>query len=375
MPVLDKDSARVLPTRKAAFDRASEGARSLSRSHDPDPAAVAGERKDEGLIAEAESLGGDLVEPSREKKVRIGGLEPGIEDRARLPPQRFRHDPTSIPGDDIKGSPPLHQLAAPRGWLPLHFLRGELKKPARSLRSRISSPGCYNPVGMRKEKLVFEQLNPDACRTYFIGATDTREAALVDPVLGATEEYMSYLEEGGWSLRYVIDTHTHADHLSGGRLLSRRTGAEYAMHRKAGSTHASLRLTDGSTLSLGGTVLEAIETPGHTKDSVTLKLPGRSSPATSSSSAGRTNGSLPAGSGEHWESLNRDPSIDESTLIYPGHDYQERRESVCGREATNSNLVPRAREYVAWLSSMEGPRRSGWSRRSAPITTAPPTSP
>jgi hypothetical protein len=98
MPVLDEDSARVLPTRKAAFDRASEGARSLSRSHDPDPAAVAGERKDEGLIAEAESLGGDLVEPSREKKVRIGGLEPGIEDRARLPPQRFRHDPTSIPG-------------------------------------------------------------------------------------------------------------------------------------------------------------------------------------------------------------------------------------------------------------------------------------
>jgi len=212
---------------------------------------------------------------------------------------------------------------------------------------------------MREEKLVFEQLNPDACRTYFIGAPDTREAALVDPVLGATEEYLRYLGNGGWSLRYVLDTHTHADHLSGGRLLSQRTGAEYAMHRKAGSKHASIRLTDGSRLPLGGTILEAIETPGHTKDSITVKLPGRilTGDWLFIGGAGRTD--LPGGDpGEHWESLNRViPSIDESTLVCPGHDYQGKRESVLREEKrTNANLRLRARaEYVAWLSSMAQP--------------------
>ncbi len=212
---------------------------------------------------------------------------------------------------------------------------------------------------MKKEEIVFEQLNPDACRTYFIGALEAKEAALVDPVLGATEEYLRVLEKGGWSLRYVIDTHTHADHLSGGRLLSQLTSAEYAMHRKAGAKHASLRLTDGSTLSLGRTVLEAIETPGHTKDSITLKLPGRllTGDFLFIGGAGRTD--LPGGDpGEHWESLNRViPSIDESTLIYPGHDYQGKRESVLREEMrTNSNLEPRGREeYVAWLSAMKKP--------------------
>ena len=212
---------------------------------------------------------------------------------------------------------------------------------------------------MKKEEIVFEQLNPDACRTYFVGSPETKEAALVDPVLGATEEYLRYLENGGWSLRYVLDTHTHADHLSGGRLLSQRTGAEYAMHRKAGSKHASMRLTDGSTLALGETILEAIETPGHTKDSITVKLPGRllTGDFLFIGSAGRTD--LPGGDpGEHWESLNRViPSIDESTLVCPGHDYQGKRESLLREEKrTNSNLRPRARaEYVAWLSATRRP--------------------
>jgi glyoxylase-like metal-dependent hydrolase (beta-lactamase superfamily II)/rhodanese-related sulfurtransferase len=212
---------------------------------------------------------------------------------------------------------------------------------------------------MKKEDLVFEQLNPDACRTYFLGSSGTHAAALVDPVLGSTAEYLRVLERGGWSLKYVIDTHTHADHLSGARLLSERTGADYAMHRKAGAKHASLHLSDGSTLALGETTLEAIETPGHTKDSITLKLPGRllTGDFLFIGGAGRTD--LPGGDpGDHWESLHRViPSLDESILIYPGHDYAGKHESPLREEKrTNSNLKPRSREeYVAWLSSTKRP--------------------
>jgi glyoxylase-like metal-dependent hydrolase (beta-lactamase superfamily II)/rhodanese-related sulfurtransferase len=212
---------------------------------------------------------------------------------------------------------------------------------------------------MKNEELIFDQLNPDACRTYFVGSPSTREAALVDPVLGATEDYLEFLKKGRWRLRYVIDTHTHADHLSGGRLLSERTSAEYAMHRRAGTKHATLRLTDGATLPLGGGALEAIETPGHTRDSVTLKLPGRilTGDFLFIGGAGRTD--LPGGDpGEHWEALVRViPSLDEDTVICPGHDYQGRKDSVLREEKrANENLKPRGREeYVAWLSAMKRP--------------------
>jgi glyoxylase-like metal-dependent hydrolase (beta-lactamase superfamily II)/rhodanese-related sulfurtransferase len=212
---------------------------------------------------------------------------------------------------------------------------------------------------MKKEEIVFEQLNPDACRTYLIASPATREAILVDPVLGSTDRYLEALAKGRWTLRYVIDTHTHADHLSGGRLLSERTGAEYAMHKRAGAAHASRRLTDGSTLSIGGIVLEAVETPGHTKDSLTLKLPGRilTGDFLFIGGAGRTD--LPGGDpGEHWESLRRViPTLDESTLVYPGHDYNGRQESTLRDEKrANANLEPRKKnEYVAWLSAMSRP--------------------
>jgi len=209
------------------------------------------------------------------------------------------------------------------------------------------------------EDVVVRQLNDGACRTYLVGWTPSREAALVDPVLGSTDRYLQHLREGGWQLCYVIDTHTHADHLSGCRLLAERTGAEYAMHRKAGARHASTWLTDGSTLKVGDVLLEAVETPGHTKDSLTLKLPGRvlTGDWLFIGGAGRTD--LPGGDpGEHWDSLTRViPSLDEATLVLPGHDYDGLSDAVLRDEKrTNAHLQERSRdEYVAWLSAAAEP--------------------
>ncbi len=209
------------------------------------------------------------------------------------------------------------------------------------------------------EDVIVCQLNEGACRTYLVGSAGTREAALVDPVLASTERYLQVLREGSWQPRWLIDTHTHADHLSGCRLLADRTGAEYAMHRKAGGRHVSTRLTDGSTLKVGDVVLEAIETPGHTRDSLTLKVAGRvlTGDWLFIGGAGRTD--LPGGDpGEHWDSLARViPSLDESTVVLPGHDYNGRTDSVLRDERrTNAHLEERSREeYVAWLSAAAEP--------------------
>ncbi|MFQ5790981.1 MAG: rhodanese-like domain-containing protein [Acidobacteriota bacterium] len=207
--------------------------------------------------------------------------------------------------------------------------------------------------------MVFKRLNPGACRTYLVGSSATREAALVDPVLERVEDYLQLLSKEGWQLRYVLDTHTHADHVSGAASLVDRAGAEYAMHRKSQVRRLGLRLSDGSTLPLGDLEIQVIETPGHTKDSVSLQLPGRllTGDWLFIGGAGRTD--LPGGDpGEHWDSLQRVmPGLDDGIRIFPAHDYQERSESTLGEERrANISLLRRERgDYVAWLSSLSRP--------------------
>jgi sulfur dioxygenase len=207
--------------------------------------------------------------------------------------------------------------------------------------------------------MVFQQLNPGACRTYLIGSESTREAALIDPVLEHVDHYMELLQQGGWTLRFVIDTHTHADHLSGGTALAGRTEAEYAMHKKTGVRTVNLRLGDGSSLRLGELKVEVVETPGHTRDSVTLSLPGMilTGDWLFIGGAGRTD--LPGGDpAEHWESLRRVlPRFQETDLIYPAHDYRNLNESTLAAERrSNPNLIERSKDdYVRWMTYMARP--------------------
>jgi len=209
---------------------------------------------------------------------------------------------------------------------------------------------------MKRPSLVLRQLNPGACRTYLVGWEPTREATLIDPVLERVDDYLNLLQKDGWTLRYVMDTHTHADHLSGGTALARRTGAEYAMHKKSGVSSLDLRLKDGSSLRLGEVEMDVIETPGHTRDSVTLSLPGilLTGDWLFIGGAGRTD--LPGGDpAEHWESLQRVlPGFRDTDVIYPAHDYRNLTESALGVERrTNPNLRERSKEdYVTWMASM-----------------------
>lgn len=217
-----------------------------------------------------------------------------------------------------------------------------------------------------QDALFFKQLNPGECRTYLVVSQATGEAALVDPLLEREETYRRLLAERGWQLRYVIDTHTHADHLSGGAALAEATGAIYAMHKSSPVRPVAERLSDGATLALGELTLEFIETPGHTRDSLCLRLPGKvlTGDWLFIGGAGRTD--LPGGDpAAHWESLNRViPTLPPETLIYPAHDYRNREvSSLVEERSSNPNLQPLSREaYVAWLRSLDQPTPD-WMRK------------
>ena len=100
------------------------------------------------------------------------------------------------------------------------------------------------------------------CASYLVASRSSGEAAVIDPALDSAP-YLALLEARDFVLRYVVDTHIHADHVSGARQLAKQTGAELCLHESARVTYAFHPLQDQDELSLGQLRLRILHTPGH----------------------------------------------------------------------------------------------------------------
>jgi len=107
------------------------------------------------------------------------------------------------------------------------------------------------------------------CAAYLFGCGTVGECAVVDAHDDA-DAYLSFATAKGMQITYVIDTHVHADHRSGGPALAERTGAAYCLHACADVSLAFTPLVDGQELELGNTRIEVLHTPGHTPESICL---------------------------------------------------------------------------------------------------------
>jgi glyoxylase-like metal-dependent hydrolase (beta-lactamase superfamily II) len=185
------------------------------------------------------------------------------------------------------------------------------------------------------------QLRAENCFAYLIEDAATREAALVDPRADRVAAYLREIEERGLRLRFVIETHTHADHLSGAAELRARTGAEVLLSERARSEVATRRLRDGERLTLGSHTIEVIASPGHTDDSVSLRVNGAilTGDALLVGGAGRTdfqNGSPEA----LYETLHRRfAGLPGDLTVYPGHDYAGHTHSTLAQERSTNSLL------------------------------------
>lgn len=187
----------------------------------------------------------------------------------------------------------------------------------------------------------FEILQPDGgCRSYLIVDPETKQAAIVDPLREKVDEYLDLLQAKRYQLVYTIETHTHADHLSGSPRLKDLTGAKMLMH--AGTTVACVDrgLSDGDIIELGRLKIEVIATPGHTNDSVCLVLPDRvlTGDTLLIGGCGRTD--LPTGdSTSMFHSLQRLLALPDDMAVFPAHDYDGRRATTMGRERKNNSRL------------------------------------
>jgi sulfur dioxygenase len=195
--------------------------------------------------------------------------------------------------------------------------------------------------------MIFRQLfEPESSAyTYLIGCERTRETALIDPVLETVERDLRLLEELGLTLKYTVETHIHADHVTGAARLRQATGSKAAVPALSGAKHVDLAVREGEAIAVGELRLQPLHTPGHTPDHhcYLLDTPGCARLFTGDvlliDACGRTD--FQNGDAETLYRSVHDKlfALPDETLVYPGHDYQQRRVSSIGQErARNPRL-------------------------------------
>jgi glyoxylase-like metal-dependent hydrolase (beta-lactamase superfamily II)/rhodanese-related sulfurtransferase len=201
--------------------------------------------------------------------------------------------------------------------------------------------------------MIFEQIATGGCQSYLIGCGKTCAAALIDPEIHQIDRYQVTAMRDELRIHYIIDTHTHADHFSASRELGKKLGVPVVMHRDSPAPFADLRLQDGDMLAVGHLRLQAIHTPGHTRDSMCLLGEDRifTGDTLLIGATGRTD--LPTGDPDAlYESLfNGILKLDPALKVFPAHDYKQRGSSTIAEElASNPRL--QKRERAAFVEMM-----------------------
>jgi glyoxylase-like metal-dependent hydrolase (beta-lactamase superfamily II)/rhodanese-related sulfurtransferase len=180
------------------------------------------------------------------------------------------------------------------------------------------------------------------CASYVIASRRTREAAVVDAAYD-TEPYQTLLREREFQLRYVIDTHIHADHVSGARTLAATQGAELCLHELARTAYPFHALRDGQELELGQLRLRILHTPGHRPELISLLIvnpprsPEPSMVLTGDSLLVGDVGRPDFGGGDataQFESLSRLLRLPDWVAVFPGHFEGPCGKGMCGRPST-----------------------------------------
>ena len=209
--------------------------------------------------------------------------------------------------------------------------------------------------------MIFRQLFDSTSSTYSYLLASRRggEALIIDPVLEKVDRYLQLVKELDLRLVKAVDTHLHADHITGLGALRDRTHCITVMGERSKADIVSMRLGDGDKLTIEGVALDVIYTPGHTDDSYSFLM--RDRVFTGDTLLIRGTGRTDFQNGDpraQYESLfGRLLRLPDDTMVYPAHDYKGETVSTIGEEKVfNPRLqVKSAEEYVALMNSLDLP--------------------
>ncbi|WP_186644997.1 MBL fold metallo-hydrolase [Fluviispira vulneris] len=193
--------------------------------------------------------------------------------------------------------------------------------------------------------LIFRQLTDKVSNTYtyIFGDSNTNEIAIVDSVHENTDEYLSLIKKNNWQLKYLIETHLHADHITAvNQLKNHFVNSVVLLSAKSEVQYKHQKVTERETLHIGNISMQFIETPGHTPDCISILVDSNrllTGDCMFIGSCGRTD--FQSGNNKDmYESLKKIITLPNDVLIYPGHDYKSRFVSTVQEEKiTNKQLL------------------------------------
>ena len=209
--------------------------------------------------------------------------------------------------------------------------------------------------------MIFEQLfdTKSSTYTYIIASGKGREALIIDPVIEKTHEYIEVLNNLELKLVKVIDTHIHADHITGLNELNKRTNCTRIMGEKSKSEVVDLKVNDNENIKLENIKITALYTPGHTDCSYSYLMDDRvfTGDTLLINGTGRTD--FQSGSPyDAYDSLfNKLLKLPENTLVFPAHDYNGKKNSTIGTEKNNNPRlqVSSKDEYAEIMNNLNLP--------------------
>ena len=206
--------------------------------------------------------------------------------------------------------------------------------------------------------MIFKQVfdTKTSTYTYLIASAKGREAVIIDPVLENVENYIGLLKDLDLKLVKVIDTHIHADHVTGASKLKQSTNCTTIMGEHTPADMVEIKVKDNEMINLDDLNIKSIHTPGHTSESYSFLLNNYlfSGDALLINGTGRTDFQNGSSKDSYHSIFDKLLKLPEDTLLYPGHDYNGKKVSTIGNEKKfNPRLqVKNVDEYIEIMSNL-----------------------
>ena len=206
--------------------------------------------------------------------------------------------------------------------------------------------------------MIFEQFfdNKSSTYTYIISSGKGRESLIIDPVIENTENYIKYLKKLELKLVKVIDTHIHADHVSGLKELSLQTNCATIMGEQSESEVVKIKVKDNEKIKIENIELISMHTPGHTDCSYSFFMNDRifTGDTLLINGTGRTDFQNGNPIDQYHSLFDKILKLPEKTLVYPAHDYKGNKVSSIGEQKKNNPRlqVDSAEEYAEIMNNL-----------------------
>ncbi|MDG4812386.1 MBL fold metallo-hydrolase [Hydrogenovibrio sp. 3SP14C1] len=191
--------------------------------------------------------------------------------------------------------------------------------------------------------------------TYLLWDEKTKEAAVIDSVLEKVDRDEQHIKELGLNVKYLLETHIHADHITGAGPLRKRMGGQLVVHKHSGSECADILAVDGDVFKLGDQEIRALHTPGHTNNDITYQIDGAvfTGDTLMVRDCGRTDFQLGDNKAMYHSLTEVLFKLPDDTMVFPAHDYKGFSQSTIGEEKQFNNRAGNNKSYEDFSTIMD----------------------